>query len=493
MGIARTSLGYPAFVIGEIPAHENLPGALPSSDSSASADPAMMRRIRAWLSGPGLGPQVVAALAGSAGVRMAGLGLGFLVGVQLARGLGPAGYGVYGSAMAVLSVLMIPTHLGLPELITREVASALAAGGGGATAVIVKWGRKAILVSSVLIAGALAFAMAFGLLADEPALSSTLMIGALWIPAVAFGKLYGAALRGTDHIALGQLGEFLISPVLVSLLLFLFSTIASSRFDPAAAMWINVFAATVAAVTMMALLKRVGAGKGSTEIPDGLRFSHALPMAGSEGMRVLGGQLGTLILAAMVSKHEVGWYRVALGIYTVTTMPAALVSVACAPIVSRLHTQARTQQLAKLNIYTSVFLIVPAAFFFLVNVLFGREAISLVFGAPYAPASNVLTIFLGGELLASLFGFPTSVLNMMRQQRVVVSWAAVALIINFIVAIALVHELGYTGAAYGSVVSLIVWRAGCGIFAKWRLGMDTAMATLLIPSSGRRRLTDGRT
>jgi hypothetical protein len=42
-------------------------------------------------------------LIGGAGVRMLGPAMSFLVGVQLARSLGPTGYGKYGTIMAVVS------------------------------------------------------------------------------------------------------------------------------------------------------------------------------------------------------------------------------------------------------------------------------------------------------------------------------------------------------------------------------------------------------
>ena len=50
-----------------------------------------------------LGRKLIGATVGGAGVRVLGPAMSFLVGVQLARSLGPTGYGKYGTIMAVVS------------------------------------------------------------------------------------------------------------------------------------------------------------------------------------------------------------------------------------------------------------------------------------------------------------------------------------------------------------------------------------------------------
>ena len=59
----------------------------------------MFLLMKAYLSDQGLSPTLLRALLGSAGIRTVGMGLSFLVGVQLARALGVEGYGIYGLAM----------------------------------------------------------------------------------------------------------------------------------------------------------------------------------------------------------------------------------------------------------------------------------------------------------------------------------------------------------------------------------------------------------
>ena len=451
-----------------------------------------MRGLIPWIKNAVGDRHLLQLLAGSAGLRIVGMGFSFLVGIQLARGLGAAGYGVYGVAMAVLAILMIPTELGLPQLVTREVSAAVAADGGGATHAIVRWGTRAVFFSSLAIAATTLFTLAVGFSEMDAELESTLLIGLLWIPLVAIGNIYGAALRGIHRVVAGQLGEFLLRPILVSLMLFVLLFAAGRTISAPFAMSVNVLATAAAAVISILLLRRAGRVGEKNHLPEGLRLGHALPMAMSEGMRVLGTQVGMLVLGVMASKEDAGLYRVAWAIYAVTTMPSALVNVACAPTIARLHTQGKVVELARLNVFVSVLLSVASAVFFGLNMTWGSITVAQLFGQEYQQASAVLAVFLAGELVASLFGHPTVVLNMMRQQKAVMWWSVIALLLNLVVTIFMTRAIGHMGAAFGAATGLVVWRAGCAGFAKARHGMDTSFFTRLFPAHPRDEHGRGR-
>src|SRR5690606_41939833 len=108
----------------------------------------VIARLRDYLGGAGLGPVLVKAVTGSAGLRIAGMGFGFLVGVQLARGLGAEGYGTYGVAMSIIALLTVPTEFGLPQLLTREVASAQVRQDWARMRGILRWSSRVSLLLS---------------------------------------------------------------------------------------------------------------------------------------------------------------------------------------------------------------------------------------------------------------------------------------------------------------------------------------------------------
>lgn len=409
------------------------------------------------------------------------MAFGFLVGVQLARGLGPAGYGVYGTAMAIIAMLMIPTELGLPQLVMREVAAARARGEAGATGAIVKWARRVVLWSSMVLLVCLFGILSSNLFQISQAVRDVLLIGLLWIPAVALGNIYGAALRGEHRIIGGQLGEVLLRPAVVSLLLAAVVWLSANSLTPGIAMGINIVGAAVGATFSILWLRKLRRNeKQATSVPASLNFGESLPIAMTEATRVLAAQVSVLVLAALASQSEVGLYRVASGVYIATTMPSTLINVACAPTISRLYAGSKIESISRLNHWISIFLATAAAGFVLLHVLFGRTVVSILFGAEYAAASSLLLILLVGEFVASLFGHPVVVLNMMRRQRAVMWWSAAALVVNLGLAVTLVRTIGYTGAAIGTAVGMVCWRAGCAVYAKRRLGLDTSWLTRVV-------------
>src|SRR5690606_13473193 len=203
----------------------------------------VIARLRDYLGGAGLGPVLVKAVTGSAGLRIAGMGFGFLVGVQLARGLGAEGYGVYGLAMSVIALLTVPTEFGLPQLLTREVAVAHVAENWGRLRGILKWSTRASMVLAIVVAVGVLLWLAWHRQFDT-AFGATLLAGLVLVPAVAALSLRSAALRGMQQIVKGQAPEVLLRPALHSCFLLVVGLLAVPL-TPALAMWLGVLGAAL--------------------------------------------------------------------------------------------------------------------------------------------------------------------------------------------------------------------------------------------------------
>src|SRR4051794_9861103 len=101
-----------------------------------------LKRARAYMFAPGLGPLFVRSLAGSSIIRIASMLASFAVGVQLARGLGVSGYGYYGLALSIITMGAIPGELGLSRLVTREVSTATVRGDDAELFAIIRWADR---------------------------------------------------------------------------------------------------------------------------------------------------------------------------------------------------------------------------------------------------------------------------------------------------------------------------------------------------------------
>ncbi len=180
-----------------------------------------LRKARGYLAGEGIGPSLVKSVAGSGAVRIAAMLATFTVGVQLARGLGVEGYGYYGIAVSVITLAGIPAELGLPKLVTREIAAAAARKDFPYIFGVLHWGDRVALRISVVVALIIVIA-ALALAAIRPStIVLSLLLGAPMIPLMALSRIRGGALQGLRHIVRGQIPAGLLRPMLLSLLLFL--------------------------------------------------------------------------------------------------------------------------------------------------------------------------------------------------------------------------------------------------------------------------------
>jgi O-antigen/teichoic acid export membrane protein len=422
---------------------------------------------------------LAAALLGSGALRLVGMALGVLVGVQLARGLGVAGYGLYGIAMSIISVAMIPTEFGLPQLVTREAARADAVGDRSTIATLLRWSLRFTLANTAAVLAVGGLALLVLLPRTDPSLRASLLWGAALLPLVAVGGIYSAALRGTHRVVEGQLAELLIRPGLLSLGLALaWVLLGRDGLSPGFAMALNALTAGVAAVFVFARFRpSLPAAPAGAADPAAARqwMRSAVPLAAGEGMRIFSGNLAILVLGAMAAPADVGLYRVAAGVYTATTLPSALLNVACAPTLARLHAQGNTAALRRLNAWMALFLVAASAGCLLLFALFGASVLPAIFGAGFAASHPVLLVMLVGEVAASLLGHPTVVLNMLDRELAVTRYSAVATGVNIVACVALIGPFGAVGAAWGVAAAQFAWRLLCWNDARRHLALDTSI------------------
>jgi O-antigen/teichoic acid export membrane protein len=437
----------------------------------------MIRNARTYVSGPGLGPLVARAVMGSAGLRLTGMFFLFLVGVQLARGLGAEGYGIFGLAMSLIALLTVPTEFGLPQLLTREAAAAQAASDWGRLRGILAWSSKVALVTSVCITLLVLISLiVVGLDFDSP-LAKTLIAGLMMVPLVALGNLRSAALRGLQHIVKGQLPDTLIRPASFSLFLFIVPLL-TVPLSPALAMWLGAASAAVAFSLAALMLRRnlpAEIHSASAELHTSSWWSSAIPMALTEGMRVLQGHLVILLMGVMAPLTLVGIFKVASSVALLIAVPVTLLNIVGSPILARLHAEgdrAKSQHLLNWLALgmTSGSLVLSIPF-----LLAGQPLLSAVFGQSFGAANAPLLILCASAVANGFFGANAVLLNMTGHHKRVTRASLVSLLLLAIISPPLIMIHGVIGAATANALSMLVWN-----FLMWRdarhlLSLDTSV------------------
>lgn len=419
----------------------------------------VIAKLRNYLIRPELGPTLLRAVTGSAGLRVAGMGFTFLVGVQLARGLGAEGYGIYGIVMSIVSLLMVPTEFGLPYLLTREIASAQVKRDWGRMKGVLQWSYRfslAIAVAVVFAAIAWLFLSGKGL---SSSLGITLLVGVAMVPITAQLNLCSAALRGLQRIVASQVPNLLVRPMLYSFLLFV-APLGLLPLNPAVAMGLGVASVALPLVMAWRMLRRampVEIGTATPIIDARSWRSNALPMAMTEGMRILQAHLLILMLGWMVPMADVGIYRVATSVMLLIAMPVSLFNVVSMPIIARLHASRDKERLQRLLSVTSLGMTFGLIMLALPFLFAGETILASVFGEEFGASQSVLIVMCIGTLASAALGVNAAVLNMTGHQGKVTRASAVGLLVLLAISIPLIDAFGIFGAAVSNILSILVW------------------------------------
>lgn len=408
--------------------------------------------------------------------------------IILARVLGPEGYGVYAYALALITMISIPTQFGLPTLLIRNVA---------AYHVKEQWGlMRGLLYRAnqwvILISIILMFVAAVVILARADLFISEHLATFTWalvlLPLIALGNLRGAALRGLRRVVEGQLPEQLLRPGLLLIFLLVALVFLDEVFiiTPSRAMALNALAAFIAFVVGTWLLFKGFPVQARTAVPEyetRAWMRSVLPLSFLAGMQVVNQQTGILVLGLFATVEDVGIYRVALQGATLVAFSLNAVNMVLGPYISRLYATGEHERLQYIVTYSAraiLFLTLPVVAVF---ILFGSYILETVFGPEYSEGYMALVILCLGQLVNAGMGSVVLLLNMTGYERDTAMGFAIAAIVAVVLSIILIPFYGIEGAAAATAVSLMVWNVLLFRRAYQRLGI---ISIAVVPSRWKR-------
>jgi O-antigen/teichoic acid export membrane protein len=412
----------------------------------------------------------------SAAVQALGMAATTLVGIQLARLVGPGGYGEYGIAFAALSILGIPGEFGLAKLVMREAARAQAQGDSAQLFGVLRWARRtALLVSLAVIAIAAIFVLIRVGGVWTPVYLAV-MIGLPLLPINALTAIQSSALMGLHQIVKGQIPILLLRPLLVAALLVpLFAL--PGRASPAVAMAINGVAAAAALALAYAWLRSALPERPeAAHEGDASWLTSAFAIAVVDGLRLIQAQIGILLIGIFADSEQAGIYRVATSIFILVSAPSTVVEIVTSPRFARqfgVGDVAGAQHLATRAAWLTS---AAMAALTLGAWLFGRPLIGILFGEAFAPAYGPLLVLCAGQTFSALFGMNAALLLMTGHERQLGRAVLAGGLTNLIFAAALVPRFGAMGAAIGSVAYVVVWNAIAWHQARVSLKVNSAIA-----------------
>ncbi len=423
--------------------------------------PALRARVRAF-AGPagGLRRGLLKAVAGSAGLKAANMLVTSAVAVVLARVLQPEGYGIYAFAMALVSMLGVPSQAGLPTLMMREVARLRVRERWDVMRGLFRRSNQAVIVMSVLVAAGAALWVAVRRDLYDAQQVATLQWALLLLPLTAFGALRSAALRGLGRVVQGQMPEMLLRPLFL-LLLVGGLLLAGRALEPSTAMAMNVAAAFLSFLVGALLLRRGTPQHVRAAVPvyESAAWARSIvPLSFLGGFQLLNSQTDILMLGALATPADVGIYRVVVQLAGFVLVGGSIVNAVQAPHLARMYAEEDMDRLHRLARQGSRALFLSAVAIALVLIVGGPTLLRVAFGPEYARGYVPLVIWCIGMVISAEQGSLVTVMNMTGQEgstaRIMAVGAVSSIVLNFIA----IPLWGMTGAAAATMTSTVLRR-----------------------------------
>lgn len=386
-----------------------------------------------------------------------GAGLVLLTDIFAARILGVSQFGIYSMVTAWIYILGLIGTLGFNHALLKYVPSYLAHADWGHFRGIIRRSNLWVGTISLTLAGCGILTL---LTLKECCMNSALffafIVAFIGIPFQALSSLRQATLRGLEKIAHALIPEFILRPILFIILLGTLSFIGPKSPDATHAVSLNLIAVITAFIA--------GAYWQHKHLPPNLRNNDpiyidrewwltALPLLLIVGLSLISFRIDIIMLGLLSNVEHVAVYSAASRIADVIVFGLVAANAVVVPMISRLHSTGRHEDLQKLVRLASKNILLFTIPLTATILIFGKEILNL-FGPEFSTGYSALVILILGQLF-SVFAGPVGYLMMMTgHQRSAAKIASISAITNLVLNVIFIPMFGMIGAAISTAISL---------------------------------------
>ncbi len=415
--------------------------------------------------------RLMQAVLGSGGLGLVHRGAGLVTAIVLARILGAEGYGYYAFALGVAGILAVPAQLGLPQLMTRELAARHA---HEQWSLMAGLRRRAFQIAAVSVLLAMLVGVFFLLNAENfPALEPrTFALGLALLPLLISMELLGSVLRGLRRVLHAQWPIAAFKPLLVLLLIVVGASLL--ELTPAMAMLFNVVASLLAVGLLVLWMRRHwprAATAASARYDTRAWLRSLLPFTALGAANVIVQKTDVAMLGWLTGPADVGVYNIVVQGAMLVSFGFSAVNAVIAPTIARSFAKDDLQQLQRLLSMSSLIVLAIAVVVMVVFVLFGKLLLGTVFGSEFTRGFHALLILGVGQLVNASVGSVGTFLSMTRHENDTLRAIVIAAIANVILNLFLIPRYGIVGAAVATMISTVLWNIIMSVAVHQRLGL----------------------
>lgn len=374
----------------------------------------------------------------------------------LARAIGEAGYGIYGTVGAFIAVGTAIVNFGMGPIVIRDVARAPQQAGKYLTATLVMQTALALLAYGVVNSAAL-------LGGYGPDIRALLALAAISLLVDILGNMTNDLLLAQERM----LASSLAAVGHVALLIALAGLALLAGYGLAGVYMATLAAGGVRALALWGLVLRGGVRPAwpFDRTIAGPLLRNGAPLAISAFLALAYQHADKLMTTRLIGTAQTGHLTAAFVIiFGIIELLNTTVLIATYPMMSRYHAAEQGETFGfiveKLAFFT-LFISLPLA---LVLSIFAAEITVPLFGADFRPAAGALRLLVWYAAAAMVVNVFAQGMVVQNRQRVLLVIRASGLGLNITLNALLIPRIGITGAALASlaseivVLSLLTWR-----------------------------------
>ncbi|GAA3397437.1 lipopolysaccharide biosynthesis protein [Cryptosporangium minutisporangium] len=443
--------------------------------------------------------------------------LGFVLVVQVSRGLGAAGAGAFSVVVAVAMMLAVAGRFGTDTALVRMAPRLRALGRTRDIDAAAVAALAPVFVGTTLLAATAWWAapLLVDLVFEQPTPPGAvwlIRVGVTTVPLAATGYVALAVTRGLGSIVPLTMVESITKPVLRCVFVAVAVAVAHQRWPDAELSAAPVLWTTVAwavptllggvwsAILAHRALRAVraepdaipgdadaipgGTGDGGAASPSGVAatwrelWRFATPRAAASACEIAGMHAGIILVSALAGVTEAGVYNAALRLALAGTLALQALRLAIAPTLARLLTVGDTAGVEHLHRTAAVWITVVSFPLYLVFAVWPSEVLRL-FGPGFSVGGPALALLAAGTLVNLATGPVSTLLLMSGRSTLTLAVTATSLTCGIALAVVLIPRYGVTGAAIAKAAAVVGENVAITLIVRRTVGVRTLSRPLL--------------
>ena len=405
-------------------------------------------------------------------VKIVGMVASIIISLFLAKKLGPDGLGIVNFANKLGTILLIFTMFGFQNVIVKFISIGKNKQADTTIKTVLKTSLIFNGILSIIIVGlaVLILPLVLNIWAQNQNLYIPLLIAFIMVIPQTISRVYGAALNGYGKIREANLVNKNLTPILVSLGLLIYYLL-NITCTPISILLLYAVCRVLLFFLVLFIWKRTFKTQVKGQFDLKPMFKMALPLLLTSGTVVIASNIDVLMLGAIGTFKDVGFYSVAARLALLTSLFLQVSNSAIKPKIAVLFNDSKFTELELMVKRITRILFFVAIMFLLLFILFGKSILSF-WGPEFQEAYVVLLILAVGQFFNMATGCSGMLLVMCGHEKILGYISLTTVILNIILNVILIINYGVLGAAIATAITVMFTNLIKLIIVKQKLGIS---------------------